>query len=233
MKSSELKGYITGLVLGDAGIDKGVKKRALRLKSTNLDFAEKVNADLTQYFDMRIKYYEGSVRGGVTRKPYAEVSAKAHPYFAKKYPHFYDDYRNRRITKESLNSLTIAGIANWYMSDGYIVHVGKQSGNVKYRRVELATDRYSPRDVEKAAQYFRDKFGFKMSLVKRKTDVYRLRFSMESAQELFVMIAPHVVPSMLYKINLNVPFKPAWMSDEYFDLMTKITEREAPHKICG
>lgn len=232
MKSSELKGYITGLILGDAYIDKGVRKRAFRMKSINTDFAEKVLADLTAYFDMSIKYHEGSVRGGVNRKPYAEVYSKAHPYFAKKYPYFYDDYRNRRITKESLNALTPAGIANWYMSDGYIVHVGKQSGNVKYRRVELATDRYSKRDVEKAARYFEDVYGFKMSLVKRKTNVYRLRFSMESAQRLFVMIHPHVVPSMLYKINLNVPYRPKWMSDEYFDLMNEITEREAPHN-CG
>lgn len=232
MKSSELKGYVTGLILGDAHIDGGVKKRAVRMKSVNLDFAEKVNADLTPYFDMRVRYFDGSFKDGVTRKPYAEVVSKAHPYFAKKYPYFYDDYRGRRITSESLKALTIAGIANWYMSDGYIVHVGVRSGNVKYRRVELATDRYTPRDVEKAAQYFRDTYGFKVTLVKRKTDVYRLRFSMESAQKLFTMIYPHVVPSMLYKINLNIPYKPSWMSEEYYDIMTEITQREAPQS-CG
>ena len=35
IKSSELRGFFTGLILGDASIDKGVHKRAFNIKSIN------------------------------------------------------------------------------------------------------------------------------------------------------------------------------------------------------
>lgn len=34
MNSSELKGYLTGLIVGDGYIDKGVTKRAFEIKNT-------------------------------------------------------------------------------------------------------------------------------------------------------------------------------------------------------
>jgi hypothetical protein len=46
MKSSELKGYLTGLILGDGTIDKGTTKRAFRIKSINFDFIDKIEKDL-------------------------------------------------------------------------------------------------------------------------------------------------------------------------------------------
>ena len=42
MNSSELKGYLTGLIFGDARIDNGVTKRAIRMSSINKDFIYKI-----------------------------------------------------------------------------------------------------------------------------------------------------------------------------------------------
>ena len=42
INSSELRGFFTGLILGDASIDKGVHKRALMIKSINRDFSDAV-----------------------------------------------------------------------------------------------------------------------------------------------------------------------------------------------
>ncbi len=228
MKSSELKGFITGLILGDGTIDKGVTKRAFRIKSINHDFIDYVHESLREStnFNVEVKCRLPEERGGVSRKSYSELIVKAHPYFNKKYNHFYDDYRNRRVTSQALSWLTPRGIAAWYMSDGYVVLVGKNSGVIKDRRVELATDRYSKGDVEKIRKYFEETYGFKTKLVKRKHGVYRIRFSLLSAQNLFVMIEPYVVPSMRYKLHLPYDYRPKWMTDEYYDLMTRLQSAE-------
>lgn len=42
MNSSELKGYLTGLIVGDGYIDGGVTKRAFAIKSINKEFIYKI-----------------------------------------------------------------------------------------------------------------------------------------------------------------------------------------------
>ena len=42
MNSSELKGYLTGLIIGDGHIDKGITKRAFEIKNTHFDFIQKI-----------------------------------------------------------------------------------------------------------------------------------------------------------------------------------------------
>jgi hypothetical protein len=236
MNSSKLKGFLTGLILGDGYIDKGVTKRAFSIKSINFDFIDYIHESLldTTNFNIEVKQFAGSIRGGVMRKPYKELRVKAHPYFNKKYNYFYDDYRNRRITKECLGWLSPEGLANWYMSDGYIVLVGRNSGAIKDRRVEIATDRYSQSDVSKVVRYFNEQFGYKIHMVERKKGVYRLRISLLDAQKFFLMIEPFIVPSMRYKINLNYIEQPRWMCDEYYHLMKRLQSAETlTYKVEG
>lgn len=229
MNSSEVRGFLTGLILGDGAIDKGVKKRAFRIKSINEDFIDYIYNSLDQAteFSMNVVNHSASVRDNISRKPYQELTIRSHPYFAKKYHHFYDDNRKRRVTTEALNWLTPRGIANWYMSGGYIVRVGKNSGQIKNRRVELATDRYPIIEVEKMKKYFEQKHGYEVKLIKRKEGVYRLRFSLLSAQDLFIMIEPYITPSMKYKIDLCYTYQPKWMCDEYYRIMEKLHSANA------
>lgn len=226
MNSSQLKGYLTGLILGDGYIDKGVTKRAFTIKSINLDFINRIEETLsnTTNFNITVKQFPSSERNGVKRKAYSELRVNAHPYFAKKYHHFYNDYRKRIITSESLSWLNPEGLANWYMSDGYITLVGKTKGVIKDRRVELCTDRYSYDDVMKIKKFFEDSFGYKIHIVDRKrNNQYRIRISLKNAQNFFLMIRPYVTDSFLYKLNLKYDEKPIWMSEEYFSLMKDIS----------
>lgn len=231
MNSTKLRGYLTGLILGDGHIDKGVRKRSFRIKSINEDFIKKIEEDLknSTNFKMQVKSYPSSYQDGVNRKPYWELTVKAHPYFAKKYHYFYDDYRKRRITTESLHWLNEEGLANWYMCDGYITHVGKTKGVIKDRRVDICTDRYTKSDVEKIQKYFMDKWNFKTSLNKR-GNRYRIRMSLMDAQYFFLMIEPHITPSFRYKLNLKYDYQPKWMCDEYYHLMNEIEKCEHPMK---
>lgn len=227
MKNNELRGFVTGLVLGDGTIDKGTNRRAFRFVTINEEFAYYIRGAFIDNTSFKVKVLQVSRtvdKNGVNHKEHCRLSTNAQPYFAKMYHIFYDDYRRRVITKKALKWLTPAGLANWYMSDGYIVHVGKTKGVIKDRRVEIALDRYREEDVDRVIKYFSDTYGYRCSKVKRKSGMYRIRFSLKDAQHFFLLIAPYVlkVPGMSYKIDLSYDYKPEWMCDEYYELMISI-----------
>lgn len=217
-------GYIYGLILGDGYIDSGIHKRSFKIKSINLDFIDSIENYLNKETNLKtkVKKYDSSLKDGIQRQSYKELAISAHPYFAKIYHEFYDDNKNRIITNHSLNKITIQGLANWYMSDGYIVKVGLTKGKIVDRRVELALDRYTEKDVEKIQLFLKNELDLKTSKVKRKKGVYRLRMSLMDSQEFFLMIEPYIVDSFMFKLNLAYDYQPRWMSDEYFSLMNKL-----------
>lgn len=234
MNSTQLRGYLTGLILGDGHIDKGVTKRSFEIKTINEEWANKIFNDIKDSTNFQISLNEFSEyigEDGTHHKKYYSVKIKAHPYFNKKYNYFYDDKRHRRITKESLNWLNLEGLANWYMSDGYICLVGKTKGNIRDRRVDLCTDRYSYSDVLKIQEYLLNEWGWETNIIQRKTNskiMYRIRFNLKSAQDFLYKISPYVVSSFNYKLNLEYDYRPKWMSDEYYNLMLKIQKCEPP-----
>lgn len=214
MNSSELKGYLTGLILGDGHIDGGVTKRSFSIKSVNEDFIQKIKSDLSSCtnFHMFVRNRKPYESNGVFHKESHELVVKAHPYFAKKYHHFYGDMRERVVSKDAILWLTPAGLANWYMSDGYVCLVGKKSGKVYNRRVEICTDRYDRETVARLAEMLSKKFGVYASVVKRQGR-YRIHVLTESYERFFGLISDYVVESMRYKLYLGYEFQPKWMSD--------------------
>lgn len=215
MDSSELKGYLTGLIFGDGYIDKGVTKRSFVIKNTDFAFITKIKEDLESCsnFKISIKFIPEHYSSGCHHKDAWELRTDAHPYFNKKYHHFYDDYRKRIASKESLSWITPCGIANWYMSDGYVCHVGKTKGKIYNRRVEFSTDRYSKDTVIKMQTMFKERFKIDTTLVKR-YNTYRLRVSMNSYSDFINLIKPYIIPSMQYKLYLGYEHQPKWMDDD-------------------
>lgn len=235
MNSTKLRGYLTGLILGDGTIGKGVTRRSFEIKSINEDFIRKIESDLksSTNFKIRVAKKDAFELNGVNRKDTYILTVSANPYFNKRYNFFYDDSRKRRITTESLEWLNEEGLANWYMSDGYICHVGKQSGVIKDRRVDICTDRYHLSDVIKIKNYFEKKWGWKTSIIRRKQNgkvVHRIRISLISAQDFFLKINEHVTPSFKYKLNMKYDHKPNWMCDEYYNLMLQIEKCDCPNE---
>lgn len=218
MNSSELKGYLTGLIIGDGCIGSGVTKRAFAIKSTCQEFINKICKDLGGCTNFRIgvSYSPAHYSDGCDHKASWELHIAAHPYFNKKYHHFYDDNRKCRVSKEAADWLTPAGIANWYMSDGYVCLVGKTKGVIKNRRVDFCTDRYdmvSIRRLQKAL----NRFGIETSAVKR-ANRWRIRVKASSYERFIWLVEPYIVPQMRYKLWLGYPEKPSWMSEKCWDL---------------
>lgn len=223
MKSSELKGVLTGLLIGDGSIDKGVTKRAFRIKSINKEFIDTISEEINSCTNFKtfIKHYPAKYSGGCNHKEYWEFTIKSHPYFNKIYHKFYNDYRQRIISKYIPKYLTPYGVALWYMSDGYVCLVGKNKGIIKNRRVDFCTDRYSYNEVESLQKMMLHKFKIHCSIIKR-GNFYRLRVSMKSYEDFFNLIYPYIIPTMQYKLYLGYEYKPIWMSDNMWNIQNSI-----------
>lgn len=218
MNSSELKGFLTGLILGDGFISSGVTKRGVRIKSINEDFIEMLYVKLSRCtdFKLKVKYVGGVFRQCCYHRPYWELTILSHPYFAKKYHHFYDDEGHRKISGWAMNWLNDIGLANWYMSDGYVCLVGKTKGQIRDRRMDICTDRYRLSDIERLQCMMLEKFDVNTSIIKR-GNRYRLRIKRDSYERFINIIRPYVVESMLYKLYLGYEQQPIWMSDEMWN----------------
>jgi len=229
LTSSELKGYLTGLIIGDGYMDKGVTKRAFRIKTIDKNWSDDITSKLQQVntFKVTTKEIPTQIRDGVNHQIYYETTIKAHPYFAKKYHHFYDDYKNRVVSQEAYSWLNPIGLAQWYMGDGYLTLVGRTSGTIADRRIEFATDRYSKDEVFGLMRMLRTYFGIDCSSVKRGTR-YRIHILQSGIERFFTLIHPYIVDSMLYKLNLKFDTKPAWFSEQFWIMQQNIAECDNP-----
>lgn len=224
MNSSELKGYLTGLIFGDGCIDKGITKRAFEIKSIHFDFIQKIKEDIESCsnFKIHINYNpEYLSKDGTHHKESWTLRIEAHPYFAKKYHHFYDDNRKRTVSKEATTWLTPNGLANWYMSDGYVCLVGKTKGLIRSRRIDLCTDRYPKHIVQRLVKILYDNFNINASIIKR-NKFYRIRIQSTSYQTFMNTIYPYIVPSMQYKLYLGYEQQPEWMENWLWDIQKSL-----------
>ena len=224
MHSSELKGYLTGLILGDGRIDNGVTKRAFEIKSIQYDFIQKIKNDIESCSPFKINITHCPEHVGKDNTHHKEswtLRIEAHPYFNKKYHHFYDDYRRRTFSHEATSWLTPNGLANWYMSDGYTCLVGKEKGCIYNRRIDFCTDRYPKFIVERLSKMLSDKFNIQSSVVKRGS-FYRIRIKAASYQTFINLIYPYIVPSMQYKLYLGYDYQPKWMEDWTWELQESL-----------
>lgn len=216
IKSSELRGFFTGLILGDAIIDKGVKARALRIKSINKEFIDMISAIVENNTPFTYYVIEKPKKIGIDEvyhKPYWEFVIKANPYFNKLYHFFYNDIRHRVVYSQNLNWLNPIGLACWYMSDGYVCLVGKTKGFITDRRIDICTDRYFVEDIELMRRVLKNKFDLNTNLIKR-GKFYRIRVLKDSYEKFINIVSPYIVPSMLYKLYLGYQNKPNNLSDK-------------------
>lgn len=223
MNSSELKGFLTGLIYGDGHIDSGVTKRAFRIKTIHKEYAYNIKEELESCtnFQIKIKEFPERKSHGCVHKKYWELSIASHPYFAKKYHHFYGDAKERIASKESLSWITPMGLAYWYMSDGYICLVGKTSGIIKDRRVDICTDRYPKKIVEKMINILKNKFDLNCSIIKRNNS-YRIRIKSDSYLKFYDIIYPYMINCMKYKLYFGYDKQPRWMPENMWKLQNDL-----------
>lgn len=221
MNASELRGYLTGLILGDASLSSGIKKRAMVIESTNQEFINQIQSDLSSCTNFKITVTESKADDPRVKK-YWKLRITSHPYFAKKYHHFYDDKRHKIASREALSWLSTKGLANWYMADGYIVHLGKKSGKITGRLVEINTDKYDEQTVRRMCEMLSERFGILATADNHGNGSYRIRIRMESYERFFKLIKNYVCESMKWKLYLGYEKQPIWMSDKFWNYQEEL-----------
>ncbi len=87
--------------------------------------------------------------------------------------------------------LTAFGLAIWFMDDGA----------ADRNQLRLNTQSFSREENLALAEFLHAKFGIAAQLNKDK-DRYRLRIGVECVARFIDLVAPHVIPSMQYKLPL-------------------------------
>jgi hypothetical protein len=106
------------------------------------------------------------------------------------------------ITEDVLKTLTLQGIALWYMDDGSVSY---KKTTYSQNALEITLNTYLPVEVnEMIIRYFTDTWGIKWSLNKSKRS-WRLRMGSWEGKKFFKLISPYIIESMKYKVALCRP----------------------------
>ena len=115
-----------------------------------------------------------------------------HPEFSGLRQAFYAKDARKGIPLDLLNrELTAFGLAIWFMDDGA----------ADRRQLRLNTQSFSKDENLVLAEFLHAKFGVSAELNKDK-DRHRLRIGAKGVARFIDLVAPHVIPSMQYKLPL-------------------------------
>lgn len=120
---------------------------------------------------------------------------------------FYGE-NGKQITKEILDNLSELSLAVWYMDDGTTDwrHRHIVPGDNASPALSFCTDSYSKESCDHIIEWFKDRWGIESNLRKRelRSDgmmAYRIVIKYQYNDTFFNLIRPHIVPSMLYKVD--------------------------------
>ena len=216
LRSSELKGMITGTLLGDSKIERNGK--VFSSKQISRDLVQFKHDVLAGHFrDVRLQTHPAHHCGKWFHQELYEVRVRDE-YFRKMYPDFYGEDGRKYVTMERLKCLTTLGLALWFADDGCTALIGVKSGRIRSRRVMLCTESFNVEEHETIRKYFRLYHGLDARVVGRDNGSgtekrKRICFTTESAQVFIASIGGYFVdhfPSMLYKLDLG--YQPDSMS---------------------
>ena len=163
------------------------------LAKTTRGYAFRVNHGLMQKEYVDWKYQElSSLTNGVpsTYKSAYYFRTVSHHYFDEMRDLFYR--KDRKIIPRNIDRLlTPLAIAVWFMDDG------TKEGN----QARINTQSFTKKEKKKLSDTLEATLGIK-STINRDKHLFRLRISDQSMSLFREMVAPHIVPSMRYKLSL-------------------------------
>jgi hypothetical protein len=127
-----------------------------------------------------------------------------------------------KIAPQSLTDrLTPFSVALWYMDDGKIDWRwrDKEARGTHDQRwgssLCLCTESFDIDSIANLIRCLRDKFGIKSKMAPRKLKSgigYRIQVKRESIKDFLDLVRPHVIPSMMYKVDYDCYLK--WRKDK-------------------
>lgn len=115
----------------------------------------------------------------------------------------------KAIIPSNLEWIDDFSVAKWYMDDGSLSHSDQQND-----RAVFNTNAYSADDAQRLREKLESMYGISSSLQNNKGIVIRINYGDGSIHSFWRAIAPHIHPSMRYKLPAEyrgvefVPYKP-------------------------
>lgn len=106
----------------------------------------------------------------------------------------------KTITRAALDLLTDEGLALWWMDDGCLSYK-KRDGKIHAREGILNTY-VSDDENSLIVKWFSEKYGIAVHKVKDR-ERQRIRMNTGSLRQFIPIIAPYIIPSMQYKIDMK------------------------------
>ena len=185
-------GIITGMLLGDACIE----------KSGRLTMGHSINQKEYLLYKMdRLKYFFNfhySEKSVGKDKKYIQVYAqtKIYPYLKLMRKIWYKP--NKQLTKKMIYKLDEEGLCFWYLDDGSLVFQ-RTNGRIESRKGYLNTQGFTYEENLMLQEMLLTKFNINVKIHKDK-EYYRLYFNSNELKKLFKIIAPYCPECMYYKL---------------------------------
>ena len=114
----------------------------------------------------------------------------------------------KQINKNILDNLSELSLAVWYMDDGTTCwgHKARENGWNQTPEIRICTDSYSKESCDNIVEWFKERWNIDSHLRERgiRSDgemSYRVILKYTSAYFFIDLIRPHIIPSMLYKVD--------------------------------
>lgn len=114
----------------------------------------------------------------------------------------------KQINRNILDNLSELSLAVWYMDDGFTDwrYKTREYGGNPTPEVKICTDSYSKESCDNIVEWFKERWNIDSHLRERgiRSDggmSYRVVLKYTSAYFFLDLIRPHIIPSMLYKVD--------------------------------
>lgn len=214
VERSEFKGIIAGMILGDGCLSfSGGKNAFLRIQHGEkqkeyLDYKVKILKQLTNVTTYTIK-------PSGKNNPYTQYACKTrrHPLYTRLRNIIYPKGK-KEVSMTWLSWLNEQGLALWYMDDGSLVKrcsydkIGAR--RIYGRLISLHTCSFSFEQNQLLQAFLVERFGleFNIKLHSKKTGYYKLAAGAKTANKLFEIIEPYIVPCLKYKLDMQYQQQP-------------------------
>lgn len=207
---SQTEGFLIGTLLGDSYMYRNysfccenVSKGLIMLKIKYLKTLLNKKVTLLSRDRSGEFMQVGSNKPIVNIKPIYGFSLHSIEHFSKFKSIVYPNSK-RELSSQAIEKLTPAGLAVWFMDDGYLYYA--RSSNTRYLR--FCTDSFSLESIERALQILKDKWDLEGKVYWHKSSQDydkkpRISFNAHNSQKLVSIIYPHTLPEFYYKINLR------------------------------
>lgn len=197
--TSAQRQILIGLLLGDGHLESVTAKRTYRLK---VEYSERQKEYLLWLWDIWKDWVRTPPRKRIktlpsgTTIPVMEFTTYSHGTFRFYAQQFYKNGK-KAIPKIIGKLLTPVSLAIWFMDDG-----SWKSNH--HRTFIIHADGYAKDDLLRIQRVLKEKFGIDIALHKQYQS-WRVYIMTASADRFKKLIAPHIIPSMRYKLGNTMP----------------------------